>query len=319
MAIRIEIAKIYTGKLECRIGDLSGSSQSYNFTKEEVLSDIGDEIDNLLNSSKVGLSNRDDEALPRSDTNAIDRDVNSTYCECGHVKTKIQYIDDEGDCIHKPDVKSTLHAPTVPDTVKGTAKGTVKGCGLTFCNCGDEDCQHSLKCGDVVFNNEVSLCAECREDTESETQEILNDPEAMKAINAHKARKGDYSDYIPLKDLREYYGKKGCGKSVGDCICGTTVMWKKLFICEECQKDTKSEPLEIATLTRILREVREEIGDEKFIELPLIKNILSYGFPQDRQCEHIWEEHGCAPPYKEFYICTKCGNEKIIKLPGELK
>jgi len=48
MAIRIEIAKMYNGKLELRIGDLSGATSSSNFTKEEVLSDISDEIDKLL-------------------------------------------------------------------------------------------------------------------------------------------------------------------------------------------------------------------------------------------------------------------------------
>jgi len=48
MALRIEIAKMWNGKLELRIGDLTGSSTSSNFTKEEVLSDISDEIDTLL-------------------------------------------------------------------------------------------------------------------------------------------------------------------------------------------------------------------------------------------------------------------------------
>jgi len=48
MALRIEIAKMYNGKLELRIGDLTGSTTSSNQTKEEVLSDISDEIDGLL-------------------------------------------------------------------------------------------------------------------------------------------------------------------------------------------------------------------------------------------------------------------------------
>ncbi len=51
MALRIEIAKMYNGKLEMRSGDLSGSTGSSNFTKEEVLSDISDEIDELLEDS----------------------------------------------------------------------------------------------------------------------------------------------------------------------------------------------------------------------------------------------------------------------------
>ena len=71
MAIRIEIAKLHTGKLELRIGDLSGSSQSYSFTKEEVLSDIGDEIDILLKN----------------------QDVPSTLCEyCGKSEKEHRYL-----------------------------------------------------------------------------------------------------------------------------------------------------------------------------------------------------------------------------------
>ncbi len=48
MALRIEIAKMHNGKLGMRIGDLTGSTTSSNFTKGEVLSDISDEIDELL-------------------------------------------------------------------------------------------------------------------------------------------------------------------------------------------------------------------------------------------------------------------------------
>ena len=51
MALRIEITKMYNGKLEVRIGDLTGSITSSNVTKEEVLSDISDEIDELLEDS----------------------------------------------------------------------------------------------------------------------------------------------------------------------------------------------------------------------------------------------------------------------------
>ncbi len=52
MALRIEIAKMYNGKLELRIGDLTGSTTSSNQTKEEVLSDVSDEIDELLKEKK---------------------------------------------------------------------------------------------------------------------------------------------------------------------------------------------------------------------------------------------------------------------------
>lgn len=48
MAIRIEIAKNYNGLLELRIGDLNGAKESGNISKEEVLSEISDEIDELL-------------------------------------------------------------------------------------------------------------------------------------------------------------------------------------------------------------------------------------------------------------------------------
>lgn len=43
---------MYNGKLELRIGDLDGSTTSSNTTKEEVLSDISDEIDELLKEEK---------------------------------------------------------------------------------------------------------------------------------------------------------------------------------------------------------------------------------------------------------------------------
>ncbi len=48
MASRIEIAVMWNGKLEIRTGDLTGSTTGSNFTKEEVLSEVSDEIDNLL-------------------------------------------------------------------------------------------------------------------------------------------------------------------------------------------------------------------------------------------------------------------------------
>lgn len=44
MALRIEIAKRYDGKLELRIGDLDGATEMTNFTEEEVLKEIQDEI-----------------------------------------------------------------------------------------------------------------------------------------------------------------------------------------------------------------------------------------------------------------------------------
>ena len=52
MAIRIEIAKMWNNKLELRIGDLSGSTTSSHILKEDVLSDISDEIDILLKNSE---------------------------------------------------------------------------------------------------------------------------------------------------------------------------------------------------------------------------------------------------------------------------
>ena len=58
MALRIEIARMYNNKLELRIGDLTGASTSSNFTKEEVLSDISDEIDTLLEDN-TEINNRE--------------------------------------------------------------------------------------------------------------------------------------------------------------------------------------------------------------------------------------------------------------------
>ena len=40
-------------------------------------------------------------------------------------------------------------------------------------------------------------------DKQTETEEVLKDKNAMKAINAHKNRKGNYKSYTPLNDLRE--------------------------------------------------------------------------------------------------------------------
>ena len=48
MSIRIEIAMNYNKKLNLRIGDLDGSIESTNFTKEEVLKEISEEIDELI-------------------------------------------------------------------------------------------------------------------------------------------------------------------------------------------------------------------------------------------------------------------------------
>ena len=48
MSIRIEIAMNYNKKLNLRIGDLDGSIESRNFTKEEVLTEISKEIDELI-------------------------------------------------------------------------------------------------------------------------------------------------------------------------------------------------------------------------------------------------------------------------------
>lgn len=48
MALRIEISKMYNGKLELREGDLTGSTSYSNCTKEEVLSEIDSLIDEEL-------------------------------------------------------------------------------------------------------------------------------------------------------------------------------------------------------------------------------------------------------------------------------
>jgi hypothetical protein len=53
MAIRIEIAKLYSGKLEVRIGDLSGSTTLSNVLKEDVLAEISDKIEELLKDEQI--------------------------------------------------------------------------------------------------------------------------------------------------------------------------------------------------------------------------------------------------------------------------
>ena len=53
MALRIEIVQMYNGKLEIRSGDLSGSTTSSNVTKEDVLSFISNEIDELMGAEDV--------------------------------------------------------------------------------------------------------------------------------------------------------------------------------------------------------------------------------------------------------------------------
>ncbi len=57
MAIRIEIAKTYNNKLNLRIGDLTGSTEMSQFTKEEVLSQISDEIDELPDKKEIPKDN----------------------------------------------------------------------------------------------------------------------------------------------------------------------------------------------------------------------------------------------------------------------
>ena len=60
MTIRIEIAKNCRNKLDLRIGDLTGASEMSNFTKEEVLSEISDEIDQILKpTNECKISNKD--------------------------------------------------------------------------------------------------------------------------------------------------------------------------------------------------------------------------------------------------------------------
>ena len=55
--LRIEIAKMWNGKLELRTGDLLGSSTCSNITKKEVLSVISDQIGDIYEQ----LNKRGDE------------------------------------------------------------------------------------------------------------------------------------------------------------------------------------------------------------------------------------------------------------------
>ena len=51
------------------------------------------------------------------------------------------------------------------------------------------------------------------------------------------------------------------------------------------------------------------ISEEK--RNPNVETISS-GDAKSTSCEHDWEEHGCASPLKEFYICKKCEKEKEV-------
>ena len=57
MAIRIEIEKNYNNLLDLRIGDLTGSTEHSNISKEEVLSYIADEIDELSDKKEIPKEN----------------------------------------------------------------------------------------------------------------------------------------------------------------------------------------------------------------------------------------------------------------------
>jgi len=47
-ALRIEICKNFRGKFDIRIGDIEGSSETSNITKEELMQEISDEIDEVF-------------------------------------------------------------------------------------------------------------------------------------------------------------------------------------------------------------------------------------------------------------------------------
>ncbi len=70
---------------------------------------------------------------------------------------------------------------------------------------------------------------------QDETEEILNDKDAMDSINKHKARKGDHTGYKPLSD------KRGCGTSTSwngyPHFCGD----KDLPLCPKCKNQDKKE------------------------------------------------------------------------------
>ena len=57
MAIRIEIAKMWNNKLKLRVGDITGSTTLSNFTKEDILREIGSEIDGLPDNKEIPKEN----------------------------------------------------------------------------------------------------------------------------------------------------------------------------------------------------------------------------------------------------------------------
>ena len=62
----------------------------------------------------------------------------------------------------------------------------------------------TAKASDPLMTGQIQL-TKIKNLKELETLEILNNPEIMKEINKQKEREktGDYSDYIPLKDLKD--------------------------------------------------------------------------------------------------------------------
>lgn len=207
MAIRIEIAKLHTGKLELRIGDLSGSSSSYSFTKEEVLSEIADEIDTLLKNNdssstksepntKEALMKEAMEVAKGNKEKAIEllfsEDWNPTfkYLDVQDTKeeTKIELYCKKPECFnhylarHKiKSVKETLediqNDPEAMEQARKLAdientKSKQKGCGEQIRN---DDSYGWINCGDILDEDEksgkVRLCNKCQKDRTSEREE----------------------------------------------------------------------------------------------------------------------------------------------------
>ncbi len=75
MAVRIEIARMWNGKLEVRIGDLSGSTEHSNLTKKEVLTTISYDIDKLNSMKGKGIFEEKEEKI----TKKFDKDCNLDF------------------------------------------------------------------------------------------------------------------------------------------------------------------------------------------------------------------------------------------------
>ena len=85
--LRIEICKNFRGKFDMRIGDLEGCSESCNITKEELLSELSNELDEVFlfdsqeQENKIGSATQDsaDKGLKTQSPDNINKKMLQNY------------------------------------------------------------------------------------------------------------------------------------------------------------------------------------------------------------------------------------------------